>query len=343
MYDVARTVETANSPVSVLRGHTSRAFNVVWHPLVPGRLLSTSDDSTARYFSISDGCLQTLKGHTSHVRAACFHQEVAYIAYTGSWDATIRSWDLRTGACMTVSNEHLADVYGIATHPRRPFTIASCSRDTTVRLWNTTCDVPTIPLCAMFNVPVVADAAEVLASESAPPALSGAVSKEILADAQVAKGVLSLGKSPSVEGVAAIASLMRLFLSPVGFEELFEALASVVAGGKEAADLPVSDASECMHSATAVPVLLSRANIAESKARAIKGRGLAAQSRADAMKQAANMHLMAGNIEGTYTTRHSLVHMYICMCMMIPNQNTTNTTYVHAHTHIHVRSHPRVL
>ena len=346
VYDVARTVETANSPVSVLRGHTSRAFNVVWHPLVPGRLLSTSDDSTARYFSLSDGCLQTLKGHTSHVRAACFHQEVAYIAYTGSWDATIRSWDLRTGACMTVSNEHLADVYGIATHPRRPFTIASCSRDTTVRLWNTTCDVPTIPLCAMFNVPVVADAAEVLASESAPPALSGAVSKEILADAQVAKGVLSLGKSPSVEGVAAIASLMRLFLSPVGFEELFEALASVVAGGKEAADLPVSDASECMHSATAVPVLLSRANIAESKARAIKGRGLAAQSRADAMKQAANMHLMAGNIEGTYTTRHSLVHMYICMCMRIPNQNTTNTTYVHAHTHthhIHVRSHPRVL
>ena len=98
-----------------------------------------------------------------------------------------------------------------------------------------------------------------------------------------------------------------------------------------------------MHSATVVPVLLSRANIAESKARAIKGRGLAAQSRADAMKQAANMHLMAGNIEGTYTTRHSLVHMYICMCMMIPNQNTTNTTYVHAHTHIHVRSHPRVL
>ena len=30
------------------------------------------------------------------------------------------------------------------------------------------------------------------------------MSKEILADAQVAKGVLSLGKSPSVEGVAAI-------------------------------------------------------------------------------------------------------------------------------------------
>ena len=30
---------------------------------------------------------------------------------------------------------HSADVYAISSHPMRPFTYLSCSRDTTVRLW----------------------------------------------------------------------------------------------------------------------------------------------------------------------------------------------------------------
>ena len=77
----------------------------------------------------------------------------------------------------------------------------------------------------------------------------------------------------------------------------------------------MSDASECMHSATAVPVLLSRANIAESKARAIKGRGLAAQSRADAMKQGCEHAPHGGQYRG---------YVY---------DTTLSRTYVHMHVH----------
>jgi len=31
---------------------------------------------------------------------------------SGSWDASIRMWDIRTGSCLHVMQDHGADVYG---------------------------------------------------------------------------------------------------------------------------------------------------------------------------------------------------------------------------------------
>jgi len=44
-------------------------------------------------------------------------------------------WDTDLGVCLLVVTDHAADVYAIVSHPARPFTYASCSRDSTVRLW----------------------------------------------------------------------------------------------------------------------------------------------------------------------------------------------------------------
>lgn len=46
-------------------------------------------------------------------------------------------WDVRSGTCLLLRTDHHADVYGLACHPARPFLLASCSRDTTLRLWST--------------------------------------------------------------------------------------------------------------------------------------------------------------------------------------------------------------
>lgn len=91
----------------------------------------------------------------------------------GSWDYTIRVWDTRDGTCLDTVYDHGADVYGktsssprrktpctthtvssislkphtilcvcvcvgLTCHHSRPFTMASCSRDSTVRLWSLT-------------------------------------------------------------------------------------------------------------------------------------------------------------------------------------------------------------
>jgi hypothetical protein len=36
---------------------------------------------------------------------------------------------------MLYCSDHGADIYGIVAHPERPFTFVSCSRDTTVRVF----------------------------------------------------------------------------------------------------------------------------------------------------------------------------------------------------------------
>src|SRR4051812_3880496 len=54
---------------------------------------------------------------------------------SGSWDGTIRIWDIRTEQCLHVVYDHHADVYGLVSHPQRPFVFASSSRDTSLRFW----------------------------------------------------------------------------------------------------------------------------------------------------------------------------------------------------------------
>ena len=34
--------------------------------------------------------------------------------------------------------DHGADVYGLTAHPNRPFVLASCARDSTLRIWSLT-------------------------------------------------------------------------------------------------------------------------------------------------------------------------------------------------------------
>lgn len=159
----------------VLVGHTSRAFSVVWSPLLPDRILSGSDDCTARVWdlapppavppsaaleadgtsaanvhsgapssSTADGkggsgavCSAVLQAHTSNVRAVLLSSELPWLALTGGWDGQVAAWDVRGGGRLLCARfEHAVDVYAIVAHPQRPFTFVLTSRDNTVRVWS---------------------------------------------------------------------------------------------------------------------------------------------------------------------------------------------------------------
>ena len=62
------------------------------------------------------------------MRGLHWHYEICHVLFSGSWDATIRMWDVRNCTCLHVSRDHYSDVYAIATHPSRPFFLASTSR-----------------------------------------------------------------------------------------------------------------------------------------------------------------------------------------------------------------------
>ena len=137
-----------------LVGHSMRAFGVAWSPLLPGYLASSSDDKSVMVWEVNlnrsvaalsrtdiapttVAPIKRLIGHTAFVRAVSWNYEHRHLLLSGSWDSTIRKWNIVTGECLLVINDHIADVYAIVSHPERPFTYISASRDTTVRVWET--------------------------------------------------------------------------------------------------------------------------------------------------------------------------------------------------------------
>ncbi|KAG8461460.1 hypothetical protein KFE25_001064 [Diacronema lutheri] len=136
-------VRVVEPPAFVLFGHSARAFSVVWSPLVRDRLLSGSDDRTARVWDVSAGassadrCDAVLRGHSAHVRAVHWSAELPWLALTGGWDGQLAVWDVRGGGQLLCSRfEHTVDVYAISSHALRPFVFVSTSRDNTVRVWS---------------------------------------------------------------------------------------------------------------------------------------------------------------------------------------------------------------
>ncbi|KAF0716770.1 Aste57867_2678 [Aphanomyces stellatus] len=137
-------------PIRVLAAHDARVFHTVWYPHQRDHafLASSSDDCTVRVWTIvnakaTDGSVVpyiTLKGHSNYVRALAWSthsigHESSPLLLSGSWDCTIRIWDVLARECRLVVSDHLADVYGIATHAHAPCLFVSCSRDTSIRFW----------------------------------------------------------------------------------------------------------------------------------------------------------------------------------------------------------------
>ena len=133
------------SPLYTLRGHNARVFNVVWSPLIPSLLASGSDDLSIIVWNLEKSCSSegnnivkpkcALFGHSGNVRALSWNYEHKDILLSGSWDRSIRIWDTLNAICLKVITDHAADVYSLVSHASRPFCYLSCSRDSTVRLW----------------------------------------------------------------------------------------------------------------------------------------------------------------------------------------------------------------
>lgn len=111
--------------ITILKGHKDRVFNIVWHPHSKNVLASGSNDFSIRVWNVETQQSLELKGHTNFVRGLVWNYEIPWFLASGSWDAQIRIWDTRIGACITILDDHHADIYGLDAHPERPFVYAS--------------------------------------------------------------------------------------------------------------------------------------------------------------------------------------------------------------------------
>ena len=137
-----------------LRGHTSSTFRCAWSPHHPDILATGSNDGTIKIWDVKaskgEKVLSTLCGHRDKVRALAWSHEYPEILLSGSWDSTIRVWNTMSSTCLDVCKHHNADVYGLASHPSRPFLYVSTSRDTTLRMF--CLDSPSVVLSRIHSL-----------------------------------------------------------------------------------------------------------------------------------------------------------------------------------------------
>ncbi|VFV26960.1 Hypothetical predicted protein [Lynx pardinus] len=240
---------SSDQPLKVFSGHTAKVFHVRWSPLREGILCSGSDDG---------------------------------------WDYTIKVWDTREGTCLDTVYDHGADVYGLTCHPSRPFTMASCSRDSTVRLWSLT------PLIAPLPINILADRSweEIIGNidhaveQGTPPLLCGKVSRDIKHEIEKLTG------NPR-------AKKLRWFsecLSPPGGSDNLWNLVAVVKGQDDSL-LPQNYCKGIMHLKHLIKFRTSEAQELTTVKMSKFGGGIGVPTKEERLKEAAEIHLRLGQIQ----------------------------------------------
>ncbi len=141
----------------VLSGHTHNVRALVWHYEIPWLLLSGSWDGTIRVWDIrgASTTASTASGSGStttstsasgaisgsgSISGSDHHHHPSATTTSASHGSATTSTSTSgattiAGQCVAVVYDHHADVYGLASHPLRPFVFASSSRDTSLRFW----------------------------------------------------------------------------------------------------------------------------------------------------------------------------------------------------------------
>jgi WD40 repeat protein len=161
-----------------------------------------------------------LQGHTNKIRALSWHNEFQHLLFSGSWDGCIRVWDVRgTGSCIRLILDHHADVYGIASHPDRPFFFASSSRDITLRFWRADVLTPDNTMRCIISRDWEKDKIvgkwEDCIVPSTRPMMCGSRSKEVAKEISLAK-----------EDKARSAIIAKFICHPDGLEEVLSLAAA---------------------------------------------------------------------------------------------------------------------
>eukprot|EP00302_Diacronema_sp_CCMP2436_P004598 CAMPEP_0179837830 /NCGR_PEP_ID=MMETSP0982-20121206/290_1 /TAXON_ID=483367 /ORGANISM="non described non described, Strain CCMP 2436" /LENGTH=1453 /DNA_ID=CAMNT_0021721037 /DNA_START=53 /DNA_END=4416 /DNA_ORIENTATION=+ len=339
---VVRAIEP---PAYRLFGHGARAFSVSWSLLQPHVFISSSDDKTARVWDLSGElqttdvlpgndvnlvphCTAVLRGHLSNVRAVHLSSEVPWLAITGGWDGQIAAWDVRGGGRLLASAwEHAVDVYALVSHPSRPFTFVSTSRDNTVRLWSAEeALAPTIAAAALGDRGErLAPWAVASAAASGLPAFIGAgdgkqgggwfdekgqegahFAMSALAGngSTVARqAVASDAPTTATPSLRALAAICEFALAPGGASNLLELVASHLTGADVPPDARHTPFKAQLSNAAAACEALRAEGQASSLSSALHGKAAGARRRALFRQGATRLSLSSTQGAGTRLRR----------------------------------------
>jgi WD40 repeat protein len=115
-------------------GHSGSIRNYTFSP-DSSRLVSASDDKTARVWDVARGTLlAACRGHASKVLSGTFSPDGSRVV-TSSADATVRQWDPRTGQEVEPAYDRHSGEVIVATYGPDGQWLASTGTDRTIRVW----------------------------------------------------------------------------------------------------------------------------------------------------------------------------------------------------------------
>lgn len=117
----------------VLEGHR-KTVNCIRYSMDGTRLISGSDDTTARVWSIADLTCVHIISYTDSVKALCVMDDASFIAGAHCGCDQLKSWNMESGLCVNDFVGHTHAVMCMLVIDEHH--ILSGSRDGTVKLWN---------------------------------------------------------------------------------------------------------------------------------------------------------------------------------------------------------------
>lgn len=122
-----------SEPIDTFSKHGANLWSVA--PSRDGRrVVTASDDGTARVWDVGTKVSLPLEGHTEPVHFAMFSSDGRHVV-TASNDRTARIWDAHTGKQIAVLGGHTGRVLTAVFSPDGP-RVLTASEDETARLWN---------------------------------------------------------------------------------------------------------------------------------------------------------------------------------------------------------------